>query len=91
MPRSKVHLKPLFWERSHSLLTMRNAMSSYGGPALNRRMHVSPCGELESGWMKNRGAFCGRERGKGVGETNQTDAQTLTRPCIRPSPPPPPP
>ena len=43
MPRSNEHLNPRLLLYSHSLLTILNAMSSYGGPAWMRRMHVSPC------------------------------------------------
>ena len=43
MPRSKVHLYPFLWLYSHSLLTTRKAMSSYGGPAWSRSKQVDPC------------------------------------------------
>ena len=56
IPRSNEHLNPRLLLYSHSLFTILNAMSSYGGPALTRKMHVSPC-RLPSGAMAYVGAF----------------------------------
>ena len=57
MPRSNEHLNPRLLLYSHSLLTILNAMSSYGGPAWILRMHVSPC-LLPSGMMVSARRLC---------------------------------